>query len=238
MTLRERLADIGRFIGHPVYAAPPIAWGRAGAAGLVAALGIVFAFDMAIDTLAAGLIEAWDAQAGFLPEPIDFKTTLAEDLFTALLVAPVLEELAFRGWLTGRIAALRFALHGFAALGLFTAALYVPAGYAGAVSLAGVAAVFAGLIQWSRTRHADTQVPAWFARHFHWIVWGSSLAFGAIHFGNYEPLTSPLGLLVVVPQTIGGLLLAYTRTRLGLGAAMAHHALYNAVFLAGEYGWW
>ena len=69
-------------------------------------------------------------------------------------------------------------------------------------------------------------------------VWGSTLVFGLMHLGNYEALTHPLGLAVVLPQTIGGLLLAYTRTRLGLGAAMAHHAAYNAVFLAGDYGWW
>ena len=91
----------------------------------------------------------------------------------------------------------------------------------------------AGLVQWSLTRTRDTAVPAWFKRHFHWFVWGSTLLFGLAHLGNYEALTSPLGVLVVLPQTIGGLLLAYTRTRLGLGAAMAHHAAYNAVFLAG-----
>jgi membrane protease YdiL (CAAX protease family) len=38
------------------------------------------------------------------------KTTLAQDVIEFLVLAPVLEELAFRGWLTGRIAALRFAL--------------------------------------------------------------------------------------------------------------------------------
>jgi hypothetical protein len=63
-------------------------------------------------------------------------------------------------------------------------------------------------------------------------------AAGLIHLGNYTPIQHPLGLLIVLPQTIGGLLLAYVRTRLGLGAAMAHHAAYNAVFLAGAYGWW
>jgi membrane protease YdiL (CAAX protease family) len=81
-------------------------------------------------------------------------------------------------------------------------------------------------------------VPAWFTRNFHWFVWGSTLLFGLIHLGNYEPLTHPLGVLVVLPQTIGGLLLAYTRTRLGLRAAMLHHAAYNALFLASDYGWW
>jgi membrane protease YdiL (CAAX protease family) len=153
-------------------------------------------------------------------------------------VAPLLEELAFRGWLKGRIAALRFALYGFAAMGLFLAAPYMPAQYVTDVSSAGVGVVFVGLLHWGATRNQGNRVPAWFTRHFHWIVWGSSLAFGLIHLGNYEPLAHPLGLLVVLPQTLGGLVLAYTRTRLGLGAAMAHHAAYNALYLASDYGWW
>lgn len=236
--LQERLADIARFAGRPTFAVHPPTWGRAAAPGILAALGIVFALDLALGELIVMGTNAWNADAGVLPKPLEYETTLAEDLFAFLVIAPVLEELAFRGWLTGRIAALRFALHGFAALALFMAALYVPGEYQTAVSLAGLAAVFAGLIQWGRTRAQDTAVPAWFTRHFHWFVWGSSLLFGLIHLGNYEPLTHPLGVLVVLPQTIGGLLLAYTRTRLGLGAAMAHHAAYNALYLASDYGWW
>jgi Type II CAAX prenyl endopeptidase Rce1-like len=233
MTLRKRLADVARFAVHPTFVAQPQAWGRAAAL----ALFVVLALDLAFDRLIYALIEAWDAEAAFLPEPIAFPATLAEDLFGFLILAPVTEELAFRGWLSGRIAALRFGAWGLAAMGLFTASLYLDPAYSHALSLAGVALVFAGLVQWSRNRDIQTAVPAWFTRQFHWIVWGSSLAFGAIHFGNYAPLAHPLGLLVVLPQTIGGLLLAYTRTRLGLGAAVAHHAAYNAVFLAGDYGW-
>jgi membrane protease YdiL (CAAX protease family) len=234
MSLRERVADVARFVARPSYLAQPQAWGGAAVLALLA----VFALDMAVDTLAYELIAAWDETTGFLPAPIDFPATLAEDLFGFLLLAPITEELAFRGWLSGRIAALRFGACGLAAMGLFMAALYVPYEYQTALSLAAIAMTFAGLIHWSLTRTRDTAVPAWFTRHFQWFVWGSSLAFGLIHLGNYEPLHSSLGLLVVVPQTIGGLLLAYTRTRLGLGAAMAYHAAYNALFLAGDYGWW
>jgi len=234
MTLRERVADIARFALRPTYAVQPLGWGHAAALALL----LVFAFDLALDTLVVTATDAWDASAGFLPAQIEYNTTLAEDLFNFLLVAPLLEELVFRGWLTGRVAALRFALYGFAAMGLMIAALYLPADYAVLTALAGVAVAFAGLIHWVATREIESQVPEWFTRYFHWFVWGSSLLFGAIHLGNYEPLTHPLGLLVVLPQTVGGLLLAYTRTRLGLGAAMAHHAAYNAVFLASDYGLW
>jgi membrane protease YdiL (CAAX protease family) len=234
LTLRERVADVARFIRRPAYTAQPMPWGRAAAL----ALGVVFAFDLALDMVATGLTGAWDAGGQFLPAPLEFETTLAEDMLDFLVFAPVLEELAFRGWLTGRIAALRFALYGFAAMGLLLASQWAAPDYAMVVALAGVGVVFAGLLHWGRTRARDTAVPAWFTRHFHWIIWGSSLAFGLIHLGNYEALAHPLGLLVVLPQTIGGLCLAYTRTRLGLGAAMAHHAAYNAVFLAADYGGW
>ena len=232
MGLRARIADAARFMWHPSPGGAPLAWGR----GLVLALAAVFAFDMALDALVASVTQWLDSQAAFLPAEIAEETTLAEDLFGYLLLAPVLEELVYRGWLTGRVAALRFAVYGFAAVGLFTASVVLPAGMAMPLSLAGVAVAFAGLIHWGLTRERDTAVPGWFTRYFKWFVWGSTLLFGLMHLGNYEPLAHPLGVLVVLPQAIGGLLLAYTRTRLGLGAAMLHHAAYNAVFLAGDYG--
>lgn len=209
-------------------------WGRAAAL----ALAVVFALDLLLGELTVWLTSTWDEAVGFLPEPIEQDISLAEELFTGLVLAPVLEELLFRGWLTGRIAALRFALYGMAAMACFLVSFYAEPDLAEIVGLAGVAMAFAGLVHLSYTRHRDTAVPTWFIRHFHWFVWGSTLLFGLLHIGNYEPVTHPLGVLVVLPQTIGGLLLAYTRTRLGLGAAMAHHAAFNAVFFAGDYGWW
>jgi membrane protease YdiL (CAAX protease family) len=233
-----RLVDGLRFMWRPspfglAPCGAPLPWGPA----LLLALLAVFALDLALDGLVAAVTEWLDSFVGFLPAPIEEETTLAEDLFGYLLLAPVLEELVYRGWLTGRIAALRFAAYGFAAEAIFVAALFVPPDMAVTLALAGVAVALAGLVHWSLTRDRDTAVPEWFTRHFHWFVWGSTLLFGLMHLGNYEPLAHPLGVLVVLPQTIGGLLLAYTRTRLGLGAAMAHHAAYNAVFLAGDYGW-
>ncbi len=234
MGLRERVGDAVRFMWRPSPCGAPLPWGRA----LLLALAAVFALDFALDTLVAAVTEWLDSLVGFLPAPIEEETTLAEDLFGYLLLAPVLEELVYRGWLTGRIAALRFAVYGFVAEAIFIGALFVDAGTAGPLAIGGVAVALAGLVHWSLTRDRDTAVPDWFTRHFRWFVWGSTLLFGLVHLGNYEALTHPLGVLVVLPQTIGGLLLAYTRTRLGLGAAMAHHAAYNAVFLAGDYGWW
>ncbi len=234
MTVGELLADVARFAMRPRFQAQPMPWGRTA----IVVLAVVFAFDVATGELVAALMAVWDESAGFLPAPIEQDISLAEDLFTALLIAPLLEEMLFRGWMRGQAAALRFAVFGFAALALFGASLSVSPFLAMPVALAGVAVVFVGLLRWARTRHCDATVPAWFERHFAWFVWGSTILFGLIHLGNYEPLAHPIGVLVVLPQTIGGLLLAYTRTRLGLRAAIVHHVGYNALFLASDYGWW
>jgi membrane protease YdiL (CAAX protease family) len=227
-----RVRDGLRFALRPAPYAQRHPWSRA----LVAALAIIFALDLAIDSAAMALIEAWDTSAGFLPAPLEGEGGWGEELFYALLLAPLLEEALYRGWLSGRAAALRFAAFGFAAEACFIGSLWAGAAWEGALAAAGVAIALAGFVQWLMTRERDTAVPAWFTRHFAALVWASSLLFAAIHLGNYETLTHPLGLLVVTPQLIGGLCLAYVRTRLGLRAAIAHHAAYNALFLAGE--WW
>ena len=234
MTVRERSADVVAFLRWPTFLAQPLPWGR----GLLLALAVIFALDLALDWLAVELTLLLDSMTRFLPAERIEDATLFEDLFAFLLFAPVTEELVYRGWLSGRVAALRFAVYGFAAEALLLAALFMDAQSGAAVSMGATGLVFAGLLHWLMTRERDTQIPPWFTRNFHWMVWGSSVAFGLVHLGNYEPLSHPLGVLVVLPQTIGGLLLAYTRTRLGLGAAVLHHAAYNALFLASDYGWW
>jgi membrane protease YdiL (CAAX protease family) len=195
----------------------------------------VLAFGIVISPLVAGLTAALDAQAGFLPSSDFAPQSDSRRIIGFLIFAPVFEELLFRSWLRGQVAALRFAAYGFAAMGLLLAGIAFNADDSPLVGLGAVGLVFAGLIHWGLTSHRDTSVPGWFVRHFRWIVWGSTLLFGLIHLGNFTGLTHPLGLLVVLPQTIGGLLLAYTRTRLGLRAAIAHHAAFNAVWLSLDY---
>lgn len=225
-----RLADAARFILRPTPYALRHGWNAA----LLGALAAVFAGDLALDWAVGEIIARWDAAAGFLPTPLERGEPLAEELFYALAVAPLLEEAVYRGWLTGRVAALRFALFGLAAEACFIGALWASEAFAGPLGMAGAALALAGFAQWLMTRQRDRAIPAWFARNFHWLVWGSSLAFALVHLGNYTALSHPLGVLVVAPQLIGGLCLAYVRTRLGLRAAMVHHAAYNALFLAVE----
>jgi membrane protease YdiL (CAAX protease family) len=227
-----RAGDALCFVLRPTSYLPRHRWSLA----LAAAVLSVFLLDLAIDWLAFLLIEGWDASAEFLPDALEGEASLAEEVFYALLIAPLLEEAVYRGWLTGRVAALRFAVFGFAAEACFIASLWASEQWVMPLALIGAGITMVGFVQWVATRERDIEVPAWFTRHFPWLVWASSLFFALIHLGNYEPLAHPLGVLVVMPQLIGGLLLAYVRTRLGLRAAMLHHASYNALFLGLEYG--
>lgn len=230
MSLRERLADAARFMLRPTFAAPPLAQGReAGSAVLAAALVHLVLLALVIAPL------WWAARsAGVLPAPDPDPESLATSPLAFLVIAPLLEELAFRSWLTGRVAALRFATCGFAAMALMLAGVSLLPDHGRALAWAGAAVALAGLVQWSLTREraAARAVPPAFIRHFGWIVWAQALLFGLIHLGNYATLASPLGLVVVLPQVLGGLLLAYIRTRAGLAAAIAYHAGYNALVLA------
>lgn len=223
-----RARDALRFVVRPTPYPDRHAWNAA----LVAALASIFAMHLAVDWAAVWLLEAWANWAGLLPAPQEDRRPFGTIAFSAVLLAPVLEEALHRGWLSGQVAALRFAAYGFAATGCLLAGLAVGEQWRGLCLTLAVLLALAGFVQWLQTRERDRAVPAWFTRHFAALVWASSLFFAAIHLGNYEPVTHPLGVLVVTPQLVGGLFLAYVRTRLGLRAAMLHHAAYNALALA------
>jgi membrane protease YdiL (CAAX protease family) len=219
---------------RPTYAAQPAALLGDRAVVLLAA-GVVH-----LVLLAVVVAPLWLASrsAGVLPAPDADAESLATSPLAFLLIAPLLEELVFRGWLTGRVAALRFAACGFAAMALMLAGVALVPDYGRLLAWAGAGVALAGLVHWSltRARAPMREVPPAFIRHFGVIVWGQALLFGAIHLGNYADLTSPLGLAVVLPQVLGGLLLAYVRTRAGLAAGMAYHAGYNGLVLLAASG--
>lgn len=232
MSPLARARDMLRFALRPTPYAARHGWNAA----LVIALVSVFLLHLAVDWAVTSLLAKADDWAGFLPLPQPEERPPRSIILSAVVLAPVLEEALHRGWLSGQIAALRFAAFGFAATGCMLLSLTAGTSWEGVLALAGVMIALVGLAQWLATRKRDVAVPAWFTRHFALLVWGGSLVFGLLHLGIYQPLTHPLGVLVVTPQVIGGLCLAYVRTRLGLRAAMAHHAAYNALFLLGE-GW-
>lgn len=225
MGWRERVVDVARFVVQPTYVARPMERGP----GFLTAFVLLAGLSMVLVPLMRVLIELALGPSDVLPEVIDKTVPTPGVVLEYVVIAPLLEELLFRGWMDGRKAGLRFAAYGVAALAMLLVALAVPQDGGRVLSIAAVASVYIGLIHWGATRDRDRAVPDWFIRRFRWMVWCSSLVFGLIHLGRFEALTHPLGVLVVAPLMLGGMLLAYTRTRLGLFWAMLSHACYNVM---------
>jgi membrane protease YdiL (CAAX protease family) len=227
------LRDVASFVRDPGPPPARLAWGRAFMLAFLALClldyGLSFGGDLVL----------WGAEASGYEPPLlpDTQMSPVEEWLFGVGLAPVLEEAVFRGWLSGRRAALECAARmAMAAAGLIAALVLYESGTAlNAARLVQVGAlgyaVYA-LVIWFRERNRKSEIPAWFDRNYRYLVWGSAIAFGTAHLGNYDDLSGPLDLILVLPQTLGGLLLAYTRTRLGLPAAIAQHALFNGVLMA------
>lgn len=152
--------------------------------------------------------------------------------FTLMIYAPLIEEPAFRGWINGKKRNLM-------ALALLIPVLVyeftaVPIPFDGPVAFVALLMIVATSVWWSMQSSKPQPVPTWFSNNFRWIVYTSALAFGLIHVGNYTDFEWGPDLLYILPQAVGGLLMTYTRLRLGLRAAMLHHAVFNVYFLVTE----
>lgn len=144
----------------------------------------------------------------------------------AVLLAPVLEELFFRGWMSGRRSALLITavvLVGLAAFAVF--------GRGKPLVMAGIALVLliAVGVVWFRLRK-ESEVSASFGRAFPVLFYLVTALFALMHVFNYPQVTL-LVLPMVLPQFWSGLMLGYIRVRLGLLASILAHVLSNAVML-------
>lgn len=144
---------------------------------------------------------------------------------TALLWAPVVEELVFRYGLR-RLKQLWWLLP------LALAAMLQGPGVAGGLALAGFLALC--WLPYGRGLPAARAPLPWawrraWLRGFPWVFHLSSLTFSAVHLYNFNLAHTPLWLLplLVLPQWVTGMVLGWLRVRYGIGASMALHALFN-----------
>jgi len=170
------------------------------------------------------LLGLWQ-KAFALPSPEAFDSVSKAMLVPFVVVlAPVAEELAFRGWLTGRVRALWLVGCGFVAAGLLAmvnAHVYeVPASFA----VLGMGLVAPAGWWWLRRRG---MLPG-FERAFPVLVWLSIVVFGLSHLSNYPRFSWAL-LPMVLPQLWAGMTLSYTRMRIGIFGAMLIHAAANGL---------
>jgi len=224
-TMRGQWRVLVGFLKHPYLPQGTLDAGRS--AKLVARLFLmdlvaIAAFAAVILTVAAFGIEV----------PENLNSTLGLDFQIILLfviVAPILEEIVFRSWLSGRpgtIFALLWAGTGVAALTIFGPG----AGLAGPIAaIAGFALAIAMLVA---LRGRPPLLV--FERHFAWFFWASALLFAAVHLANYEEGALVILLPLLVPQFVVGILAGYVRVHSGLVWSMVLHAAHNgfAVSLA------
>lgn len=223
---REEWRRFAAFIRSPRLPARAQPMSRTGLRAVLRMLGLDFAM-MAVLIAIATLVVA----AG-----VDLPETALENIditlgIVALVVigAPLLEEIAFRGWLSGRpghvfaILALAVGLAGIAAVALQPDDL----GFAiGLVIIVGIVLIpiFALLIFW---RWRSRPAMGWFTRLFPLFFWLSTAAFACIHLFNFDAGSLYVLLPMVLPQFVSGAIMGYLRVHYGLWAAILLHALHN-----------
>ena len=225
---RASLRDLGRFVLRPRL---PTRIPRFSAAALPRVFKL-YALDMVLMCLMLGAFLAVEMAGTEMPSNAFDEIDLGLGWIAAIvLCAPVAEELAFRGWLSGRLGALLGAP--IAAVGVFSLAAALVAapgtGDMAGMTIGGGAFVALGAVLafWLRNRGPYR----WFTWTFPLLFWFSCIAFAAIHLGNYEDTDQMLWPLVI-PQFLAGIIFAYARVKHGLWSSMLLHALHNGTFVA------
>ena len=223
--------QFGRFLKRPTL--PPRA-PMPRMASLLATLRMLlldFAIMLALLAI-AGIVMAAGMQ---LPETAIAGMEMTAGLvFAAVVVAPLSEEIAFRGWLSGRpghVLAIVLAIP--AAL----VAVAVTSAFAGEGlgeiwlgALIGVlVAAVAALATIYALRRRDAM--GWFQRLFPLFFWLSTLAFSLIHIFNFPADQMVMALPLVLPQFATGAILGYIRVNYGLWASILLHTLHNGTFI-------
>jgi hypothetical protein len=175
---------------------------------------VIFGFGVVVlSAEAAGIVLPENLNASF---ELDAGTIV---LFVA--AAPVLEEIAFRSWLSGRPATL-------AALGVLLAGAGGLA-VSGTDSLAGPLVALASVLLAIAALIVLRGRPPLriFKRHFALFFWASSIGFALVHLVNYEEGAIAIKLPLLIPQFVVGTMAGYVRVQCGLAWSMALHAAHN-----------
>lgn len=230
--MREEWRRFAAFLKAPTLpdAAPRLSPGAL--IGMVRMLGLDMLLMLGLVAVAAIVV----AVGIELPETalasMDITFQLA---FAVIVVAPVAEELLFRGWLSGRPSRVvgLIVLLGGIAIGTAMTATGPQSDVPGPALLVYALSIVFALTAFLALRGRD--VPRWFRRAFPALFWLSTLAFAFIHVFNFEGAALMAALPLVLPQFITGSILGYVRVRYTLWAAMLMHMLHNSAALSLAY---
>lgn len=149
-----------------------------------------------------------------------------------VIAAPLLEELGFRSWLSGRpghlLATGVLAGSGLAAVMLAETTTGDAA--EASVGLAMVAGLILAVIAIVVLRGRAPL--GWFKALFPVFFWLTTVAFALIHLLNYQEGALAILLPLVLPQFFSGAIFGFARVEYGLWASILLHALHNASAIA------
>lgn len=227
-SIREQAQDFVTFLRQPVL--PQRA--RKFTGRTLAAIGRMLVIDLLVMavlvTLASIVIMAGIDLPDTALEQMEITAFIA---VTVVIAAPLVEEIVFRVWLSGRPGhVIPLAILGLGILVMTQTdltrsmeAVNVRAIGAALLTLAG--AVIA--LYMLRGRPAMD----WFASLFPLFFWGSAVAFAAVHLLNFDEGSLWVLLPLVLPQFVVGTMLGYLRVHYGLVASIMLHALHNGLLL-------
>jgi Type II CAAX prenyl endopeptidase Rce1-like len=180
---------------------------------------------------------------------INNESLLATFIF-ACIVAPLLEETAFRLWLINKPIQLSLGIVFFLFYYIFS---FVPGSIIESVFTSfsndnpfiiiafylGLLAISAAVVyQIITLKKIQSLLGNLFKHKYRWVFYGSALLFGLLHISNYQ-LSWTVALLtpiLVLPQVSGGILLSYIRVTYGFWRGVIGHFLYNLLLLTPSLG--
>ncbi|OZI66631.1 CPBP family glutamic-type intramembrane protease [Bordetella genomosp. 11] len=226
--LRADIADFWRFLRHPTLRRlPPRRRGSGPRADwlppvplrrLLAWVSMLWAINL----FALGPLAVAVATLGGAHHKLEMG---AIPWFTAIVWAPVVEEMLFRYSLRRPAQAL------WVVPLMILPLLRGPNAYTAVIVV-----LVLGLVAWTQ-RQGGAARREWkwewrrrYVRYFPWILHSAALVFAGMHLGNFYLNHTPLWLmpLLVLPQWLTGLVLSWMRTRRGIGASILMHAMFNA----------
>lgn len=153
---------------------------------------------------------------------------LPELLLSVAIIAPIIEEIIYRFWIKLRLKyGFYFAQILFLGYFIYHQFVVLKPWSPNLIIILLASEIF--LTYWYIFQDRIIKL---FSNHYIWIVFISSILFASGHFANYSNLKLPAWylILLVLPQFSLGLILAFVRTRLGIGYSILLHAINNLFF--------
>lgn len=159
-----------------------------------------------------------------------------------LLVAPAMEELGFRGFLSSNPKSVFTGLTFFAVYLNWLIQAFVPEPFILRSSSFAVTYLYqywpifpAGAISFLLYRYRREAVLTFFRQRAGWVFWASCVLFGAGHSQLYTSHFAWWGFALVMPQFLSAIVFAYVRVRFGLCWSIASHYAIDVLLAL---SWW